>query len=68
MEIINMYDMMMIDFVKAEKWGEQMQSLQRCHLLHDCTERFLDEIGEQIDGSVSIKCQKAEIFEKMHRI
>ncbi len=31
----------------------------------DC-KKDLDEIGEQI--GVSIKCQKAEIFEKMHRI
>ena len=31
----------------------------------DC-QKDLDEIGEQI--GVSIKCQKAEIFEKMHRI
>ena len=31
----------------------------------DC-QKDLDEIGAQI--GVSIKCQKAEIFEKMHRI
>lgn len=31
----------------------------------DC-QKDLDEIGVQI--GVSIKCQKAEIFEKMHRI
>ena len=31
----------------------------------DC-QKDLDTIGEQI--GVSIKCQKAEIFEKMHRI
>ena len=31
----------------------------------DC-QKDLDGIGEQI--GVSIKCQKAEIFEKMHRI
>lgn len=31
----------------------------------DC-QKDLDAIGEQI--GVSIKCQKAEIFEKMHRI
>ncbi|MDD6306512.1 MAG: ACT domain-containing protein [Clostridiales bacterium] len=31
----------------------------------DC-QKDLDVIGEQI--GVSIKCQKAEIFEKMHRI
>lgn len=31
----------------------------------DC-QKDLDEIGTQI--GVSIKCQKAEIFEKMHRI
>ena len=31
----------------------------------DC-QKHLDGIGEQI--GVSIKCQKAEIFEKMHRI
>ena len=31
----------------------------------DC-KKDLDEIGEQI--GVSIKCQKAEIFEEMHRI
>ena len=29
-------------------------------------QKDLDEIGAQI--GVSIKCQKAEIFEKMHRI
>ena len=36
-----------------------------CTYISDC-QKDLDAVGEQI--GVSIKCQKEEIFEKMHRI
>lgn len=45
--------MMIVDMGKAQK------SFQEC-------QKGLDEIGEQI--GVSIKCQRAEIFDMMHRI
>lgn len=45
--------MMIVDMNKAAK------SFVEC-------QRDLDVLGEEI--GVSIKCQKAEIFEKMHRI
>lgn len=45
--------MMIVDLNKAVK------SFAEC-------KKDLDDIGEQI--GVSIKCQRAEIFEKMHRI
>ena len=45
--------MMVVDMNQAKKTFSECQS-------------DLDAIGEQI--GVSIKCQRAEIFEKMHRI
>ena len=51
--IVSGYLMMIVDMNKSTR------------SFVDC-QKDLDEIGAQI--GVSIKCQKAEIFEKMHRI
>ena len=45
--------MMIVDFKKAEKSFDQVL-------------KELDQLGEEI--GVTIKCQKEEIFNKMHRI